>query len=63
MDSLDFEPWIRSALRCPVSGATLVEGVGPDGAAELHSTAAENPLAYPIRDGIPVLLEGEARAL
>lgn len=63
MDSLEFEPWIRDALRCPVSGAPLIEGVGPDGAPELHSTAAENPLAYPIRDGIPVLLEGEARAL
>ena len=63
MNSINFDPWIREALRCPVTGATLVEGTGPDGSLELHSTAAQGALAYPIRDGIPVLLEGEARAL
>lgn len=63
MDSLNFDSWIRDALRCPVSGATLIEATGPDGAPELHSTAAEGALAYPIRDGIPVLLESEARAI
>jgi uncharacterized protein YbaR (Trm112 family) len=56
-------PWLRAILRCPVTGATLVEGTGPDGAPELHSTDAERPLAYPVRDGIPVLLEDEARPL
>ena len=25
------EPWARDLLRCPVTGATLVDGVGPDG--------------------------------
>ena len=25
------EPWARELLRCPVTGATLVDGVGPDG--------------------------------
>ncbi|WP_277209692.1 Trm112 family protein [Isoptericola croceus] len=57
------DPWVRSVLRCPVTGAELVDGVGPDGAPELRSTDAERPLAYPVRDGIPVLLETEARAL
>ncbi len=57
------EPWLRAILRCPVTGAELVDGVGPDGAPELHSTALENPLAYPIRDGIPILLADEARPL
>ena len=30
---------------------------------ELHSTDPERPLAYPVRDGVPVLLESEARPL
>ncbi|SDD57738.1 hypothetical protein SAMN05216410_3552 [Sanguibacter gelidistatuariae] len=57
------DPWVREILRCPVSGATLVDGVGPNGQAELHSTAELNPLAYPVRDGIPVLLVDDARRL
>lgn len=57
------EPWLRAILRCPVTRATLVDGVGPTGEPELHSTDPENPLAYPIRDGIPVLLADEARPL
>jgi uncharacterized protein YbaR (Trm112 family) len=57
------EPWVREILRCPVTGAPLVDGTGPDGEPELHSTDAERPLAYPLRDGIPVLLEADAREL
>jgi uncharacterized protein len=57
------DPWVRSVLRCPVTGAELVDATGPDGAPELHSTDADRPLAYPVRDGIPVLLEVEARLL
>lgn len=57
------EPWLRAILRCPVTGAELADGVGPDGTPELHSTDPENPLAYPMRDGIPILLADESRPL
>jgi len=57
------EPWLRDILRCPVTGATLVDGLGPDGEPELHSTDPVRPLAYPVRDGIPVLLADDARPL
>jgi len=57
------DPWVRSILRCPVSGAELVDGAGPLGEPELHSTASSDPLAYPVRDGIPVLLVEDARPL
>ncbi|MGW8565884.1 Trm112 family protein [Isoptericola sp. NPDC055881] len=57
------DPWVRSILRCPVTGAELVDAVGPDGEQELRSTDPERPLAYPVRDGIPVLLESDARPL
>ena len=63
MSDVALEPWLREILRCPVTGATLVEGVSPDGTPELHSTDERRPLAYPVRDGIPVLLADEARPL
>lgn len=55
--------WVRELLRCPVTKAELVDAVGPDGEPELHSTDPERPLAYPVRDGVPMLLESEAREL
>ncbi|WP_419705602.1 Trm112 family protein [Promicromonospora sp. NFX87] len=61
--TIQLDPWVREILRCPVTGAELVDGTGPDGGPELHSTDPDRPLAYPVRDGIPVLLESDARAL
>ncbi|WP_420426832.1 Trm112 family protein [Algiphilus sp.] len=45
-------------LVCPVTGASLVWREGDQ---ELWSRAAR--LAYPVRDGIPVMLEEDARPL
>ena len=59
----NIEPWVREILRCPATGATLVDGRGPNGEPELHSTDKQRPLAYPVRGGIPVLLESDARVL
>lgn len=55
------EEWVRQVLRCPVTGAELVDGVSPEGRPELVSTDPQAPLAYPVRDGIPILLADEAR--
>ena len=61
--TIQLDPWVREILRCPATGAELVDGTGPDGRPELHSTDSVQPLAYPVRDGIPVLLASEARPL
>ena len=55
---LNVDKKLLSILVCPVSKAPL----------EYNSETNElvcraSGLAYPIRDGIPVMLEGEARAL
>ena len=57
----DLEPWARALLRCPVTGAELVDSVAADGSPVLVSTDPQRPLAYPVLDGIPVLLVDEAR--
>jgi uncharacterized protein YbaR (Trm112 family) len=50
-------------LACPVCHAPLREAAadGPDQQHELICTSETCGLAYPVRDGIPVLLVDEAR--
>ncbi|MDF2493840.1 Trm112 family protein [Sphingomonas sp.] len=52
------DPWLLERLVCPVTRTPLVLDKA---AGELISAAAG--LAYPIRDGVPVLLAEEARAI
>jgi uncharacterized protein YbaR (Trm112 family) len=55
------EPWLREILRCPVTLARLTDGVGPDGEPVVRVGRDELRLAYPVRDGVPILLADEAR--
>lgn len=55
--------WVLNALRCPVSGAELELFDGPQGVELVAAEGADPRLAYPVRDGIPVLLEHEARQI
>lgn len=59
--SIGLAPWVRSALRCPVTGEELVDAHDAQGRAVLVSAGAR--LAYPVRDGVPVVLPHEAAAL
>ena len=52
------DPKLLEMLVCPVTRGSLRYD---EAAGELISDKAK--LAYPIRDGIPVMLEGEARRL
>jgi len=52
------DPKLLEILVCPVSKTKLIYDKKSQ---DLISTAAH--LAYPVRDGIPILLEDEARAL
>ena len=56
MSGLD--PWLLERLVCPVSHTPLRYD---EAAQELISDAAG--LAYPIRDGVPVMLAEEARPI
>jgi uncharacterized protein len=55
---MSLDPWLLGKLVCPVTRQPLRHDVA---AAELVSEAAG--LAYPIRDGVPVMLVEEARPL
>lgn len=55
---MTIDPWLLERLVCPVTRTPLVLDAAAD---ELISVAAG--LAYPIRDGVPVMLIEEARAL
>ena len=57
-DEATFDRHMLEALICPVTHGTLKYDAA---AKELISQAAN--LAFPIRDGIPVMLVDEARAL
>ena len=54
------EPWVREILRCPACGGELRDGTAPDGTPELVCMSRTCALAYPVREGIPVLLVDEA---
>ena len=56
--SADLDPWLLAILVCPLTRAPLRHDRA---AQELVSDAAG--LAYPIRDGIPVMLIEAARSL
>ena len=55
---MSIDPWLLSKLVCPVTRTPLRHDAATD---ELISDAAG--LAYPIRDGVPVMLPDEARRL
>jgi uncharacterized protein YbaR (Trm112 family) len=58
MSETQFDPKMLEALVCPVTHGTLEYDAARQ---ELISKSAN--LAFPIRDGIPVMLVDEARAL
>ncbi|WP_174286023.1 Trm112 family protein [Sphingomonas bacterium] len=55
---MTIDPWLLERLVCPVTRTPLRYD---EAAGELLSDAAG--LAYPIRDGVPVMLAEEARRL
>jgi len=55
---LGLAPWLLEVLACPRDHAPLA---ADEAAGELLCTAEGCALAYPVRDGIPVLLLDEAR--
>lgn len=55
---MSLDPWLLERLVCPVTRTPLRYD---EAAGELVSEAAG--LAYPIRDGVPVMLAEEARRL
>lgn len=59
---MSLPPFLLEILVCPECHAALAEvGDGDDDQGELRCTGESCGLAYPVRDGIPVLLVDEAR--
>ena len=56
--SIMIDPQLLAILVCPVTKAPVVLSENKD---ELICTASR--LAYPVKDGIPVMLENEARQI
>lgn len=55
---------LLSILVCPVSKGVLVHHVDDSGDDKLEELRCRlSGLAYPVRDGIPVMMEGEARQM
>lgn len=61
--SVALSGWARSVLRCPVYGCELTDSVSPTGEPELLSSGGAQVLAYPVRNGIPVLIADDARVV
>lgn len=61
MSELNLPEWVRESLRCPQTRDILDEVDGPAGL-ELVARGSE-PLAYPVRGGVPVMLVDEARTV
>ncbi len=57
-ETLGIEPSLLEILVCPVSHGALRVDVGAN-----ELVCDESGLAYPVRDGIPVLLADEARTV
>ncbi|MCX2971598.1 Trm112 family protein [Streptomyces sp. TRM70308] len=58
---MPLEAGLLEILACPACHAPLREEHTPEDATELVCTGESCGLAYPVRDGIPVLLVDEAR--
>ncbi|MEV0094656.1 Trm112 family protein [Streptomyces sp. NPDC050738] len=58
---MPLEAGLLEILACPACHAPLKDESASDDAPELICTGKDCGLAYPVRDGIPVLLVDEAR--
>lgn len=56
--------WVDDVLACPLTHSPLQWHRREDGAAELISTNESGPRhAYPVTEGVPLLLASQAREL
>ncbi|MCB5183165.1 Trm112 family protein [Streptomyces antimicrobicus] len=58
---MPLEAGLLEILACPACHAALDDRTADEATPELICTGADCGLAYPVRDGIPVLLVDEAR--